>query len=202
MLFSIPTTQKLLPTSSKSYTTTYIHLYFWSLAICKVIYTKYYIKQFVLWHKKSSFCATQTCSLHDQTAPHNKQVSSAQRRLFPSSSSFYYFQYLVSITLAIGLKPLSLSLTFLIALLYFSTVYNLRSVSFLLHVLSIVLHTIDSVIEYHCIVGCTKLGRFLPKKDQKSDNLQYYTLGCWVDGTMGLIDQASNVPGIIFFHCC
>ena len=32
---------------------------------------------------------------------------------------------------------------------------------------------------------------------QKSDNLQYNTLGCMVDGSMR---RSSDVPSIIFFH--
>ena len=34
-------------------------------------------------------------------------------------------------------------------------------------------------------------------QQQKSDNLQYNTLGCWDER---LIDQVSDVPSIIFFH--
>ena len=59
MLLSIPATQTLLPTSSKSYTTTYIlvHLYFWSLAICKVIDTKHYKQSaYALAHEKLVIC--------------------------------------------------------------------------------------------------------------------------------------------------
>ena len=36
-----------------------------------------------------------------------------------------------------------------------------------------------------------------PRKHIKSDNLQYNTLGRWDDR---LIDQASDVPSVIFFH--
>ena len=47
---------------------------------------------------------------------------------------------------------------------------------------------------YNSVRGCDRFQRVDRLSDQKSDNLQYDTLSCWVDR---LIDQASDGPSII-----